>query len=305
MIVLAGGNLLMDRFIFTLSKGISIFFQNLRVNLVSILSISTLLFFYMAVFSVNYSASKAIDKLTDIKTVRIFLEEGIQKDYMFEKLSQLQMPVTLKFFDKQAAKNRVINLIPGAKNIEKLPTELFPEFIEMRFAEYAAEDQLILETAKQIENIGGVRSVEYGKRVGEKLTRVKRTSYIFMVFISLLTGISSAVIMFNTIRLSLYRYQKKIMVYTLVGATRMFITVPYLVSSLLESTVAFAMAGVGNYLFVSIVTAYLLKDSYFLLFVPHYVFYFFFYMVLLVIGISSAFICVYTFITRLKSINEA
>jgi len=126
-----------------------------------------------------------------------------------------------------------------------------------------------------------------------------------MVFISLLTGISSAVIMFNTIRLSLYRYQKKIMVYTLVGATRMFITVPYLVSSLLESTVAFAMAGVGNYLFVSIVTAYLLKDSYFLLFVPHYVFYFFFYMVLLVIGISSAFICVYTFITRLKSINEA
>jgi cell division transport system permease protein len=258
----------------------------------------------MAVFSVNYSASQAIDKLTDIKTVRIFLEEGVGQDYMLQRLNELQMPASFKFFSKQEAKTRVINLIPGAKNIEKLPTDLFPEFVEMRFADYAAEEDLILETARNIEQIGGVRSVEYGKRVGEKLKRVKRTSFIFMVFISTLTGLSAAVIMFNTIRLSLYRFQKKIMVYTLVGATRMFVTVPYLFSSLLESTLAFILAGAGNYIFVSLVTSYLLKDSYFLLFVPHYSLYLFFYLVLVGIGIISSFICVYTFLARLKSINE-
>jgi cell division transport system permease protein len=116
--------------------------------------------------------------------------------------------------------------------------------------------------------------------------------------------LSAAVIMFNTIRLSLYRFQKKIMVYTLVGATRMFVTVPYLFSSLLESTLAFILAGAGNYIFVSLVTSYLLKDSYFLLFVPHYSLYLFFYLVLVGIGIMSSFICVYTFLARLKSINE-
>jgi cell division transport system permease protein len=302
--VQAGGNPYMDRLKFAIKKGLNIFFGNIRCNFISILSISTLLFFYMAVFSVNYSASQAIDKLTDIKTVRIFLEEGVGQDYMLQRLNELQMPASFKFFSKQEAKTRVINLIPGAKNIEKLPTDLFPEFVEMRFADYAAEEDLILETARNIEQIGGVRSVEYGKRVGEKLKRVKRTSFIFMVFISTLTGLSAAVIMFNTIRLSLYRFQKKIMVYTLVGATRMFVTVPYLFSSLLESTLAFILAGAGNYIFVSLVTSYLLKDSYFLLFVPHYSLYLFFYLVLVGIGIISSFICVYTFLARLKSINE-
>jgi len=294
----------MDRLRFTVNRGLNIFFRNIRCNFISILSISTLLFFYMAVFSVNYSASQAIDKLTDIKTVRIFLEEGVGEDYILKRLNDLQMPASFKFFSKQDAKDRVIDLIPGAKNIEKLPTELFPEFVEMRFADYAAEEQLILKTANNIEQIGGVRSVEYGKRVGEKLKRVKRTSFIFMIFISILTGLSAAVIMFNTIRLSLYRFQKKIMVYSLVGATRMFVTVPYLFSSILESTLAFMLAGVGNYIFVTLVTSYLLKDSYFLLFVPHYSLYFFFYLVLVGIGVISSFVCVYNFLARLKSINE-
>lgn len=295
----------MDRLSFAIKKGLSIFFQNIRCNFISIMSVSTLLFFYMAVFSVNYSASEAIDKLTDIKTVRIFLEEGVSQDYMLERLNELQMPASFKFFSKQQAKDRVIRLIPGAKNIEKLPVELFPEFVEMRFAEYAAEDDLIMETAHSIETIGGVRSVEYGKRVGDKLNRVKNTSFMFMVFISLLTGLSVAVIMFNTIRLSLYRFQKKIMVYSLVGGTRMFVTVPYLFSSLLESSLAFLLAGLGNYVFVTLVTSYLLKDSYFLLFVPHYFLYIFFYLILVAIGIVSSFLCVYTFLARLKSINEA
>lgn len=295
----------MDKIKFVVNKGFKIFFENLRGNLISVLTITTLLFFYLAVFSVNYSASKAIDKLTDIKTIRIFLEDGVSQAEMLNRLSKLQMPVSFKFFDRQAAKDRVLKLVPGAGNIEKLPAELFPEFIEMTMADYAAQDGLVLEVAKEVEKVGGVRTVEYGKRAGEKLGKVKYTSFIFMLFISVLTGLSAAVIIFNTIRLSLYRSQKKIMIYKLVGATKMFVIRPFLIAALLEATLAYAIAVSANHLFVIGVEDYLLRDSYFFLFTPPAAIYGLFYVLLTATAVLSAFICVYSFTSRLKSINEA
>lgn len=295
----------MDRIKYTISKGFSIFFENLRGNFISIITISTLLFFYLAVFSVNYSASKAIDKLTDIKTIRIFLEEGVGKEEMIKRLSALQMPASFQFYDKHQSKQRVLNLMPGAKNIEKLPEDLFPTFIEMRIADYAAVDGLVTDVAVQVEKIGGVRTVEYGKRVSEKLTKVKKTSFIFMFFISGLTGISAAVIIFNTIRLSLYRFQRKIMIYRLVGATKMFITAPYLFAAFIEAGISFMVAAAANILFIEGVKSYLLKESYFLLFTPSYPIYALFYALLTFTAVISAFFCVYSFLIRLKSVNEA
>ncbi|PLX66326.1 MAG: hypothetical protein C0602_11720 [Denitrovibrio sp.] len=295
----------MDKFTHTFSKGLIIFFDNIRGNMLSVFTITTLIFFYLAVFSVNYSATKAIDKLTDIKTISIFIEEGVEHSDMLNRLSKLQMPVSFKLFDKQAAKDRVMKLVPGAKNIEKLPVELFPEFIEMTMADYAAQDGLVFEVAKEVEKVGGVRTVEYGKRVGEKLSKVKYTSFIFMLFISILTGISVAVVIFNTIRLNLYRTQKKIMIYKLVGATKSFVIIPYMFAAVLEAAFSYLLAMLANHLFVLGVEKYLLRDSYFFLFTPPMPLYGFFYLLLTATAVTSAFICVYSFLIRLKSINEA
>lgn len=295
----------MDKIKVLINKGFQIFIQNIKGNSISILTITTLLFFYLAVFSVNYSANKAIEKLADIKTIRIFLEEGVSHADMIRRLSQLQMPATFKSFSKEDAKKRVLKLVPGAKNIEKLPIDIFPNFIEMKMADYADQEGLVLEIASQIEQIGGVRTVEYGKRAGEKLRKVQYTSFMFMLFISVLTGISAAVIIFNTIRLSLYRAQKKLMIYRLVGATKAFIIAPHMVSAVLEAGLAYGLAVIANNFFVKGVEHYLLKNSYFFLFTPPSLIYGFFYLLLTATAILSAFICVYSFLTGLKSINEA
>jgi cell division transport system permease protein len=294
----------MDRFTYAYKKGLAVFFANISRNLASMVTISTLLFFYLAVFSVNYSAAKAIEKLSDIKTIRIFLEEGVQKEEMIKSLSELQMPVSFNYFDKKAAKQRVLDLVPGAKNLEKLPVELFPEFIEMIMADYAAVDGLMLETATQIEKMGGVRSVEYGRSVGHKMEKVRRTSFIFMIFISILTGVSASVIIFNTIRLSLYQQRKKIVIYNVVGATKMFITAPYLFASFIEAGLGFAGALTANFIFIRGVQGYLLKESYFILYTPPLYVYALFFALLSATAVAAAFFSVMTFLMRLKSINE-
>ncbi len=177
----------------------------------------------------------------------------------------------------------------------------------MTVAEYAAVDGLVLETAHKIEKIGGVKTVEYGKRVGEKLGgKIKRTSLIFMLFISALTGLSAAIIIFNTIKLSLFKFKRKIMIYKLVGATKMFVTAPYVFSSFIEASLAYLVAVIANMLFIKGgVETYLLKDSYFLLYTPPEIIYVFFYLLLISTSTLSAFICVLSFLRRLRSLNEA
>jgi len=77
-----------------------------------------------------------------------------------------------------------------------------------------------------------------------------------------------------------------------------------LFAALLEAGFAYMIAVGANILFVTGVEKYLLKDSYFLLFTPTFPIYMFFFILLGSTAILSAFFCVYTFFSGLKSINE-
>jgi cell division transport system permease protein len=293
-----------DQLKYSVSKGFSIFKNNLKQNFTSLITLGTLIFFYLAVFSVNYSAAKAVDNLTDVKTIRVFIVEGGNKNYIEKKLFDLQIPADIEFFSKEKSKKRVTDIVPEAQNINKLPYDLFPEFFEIKVSEYAAVEGLLMEAIEKIEQIKGVNSVEYGKRVTKKMQKVKNTSYIFVVLLTILTGLSTAFVIFNTIRLTLYKYKKHIMIYNLVGATSGFITLPYVFSSILEITMAYTIAVVANWMFVEGVTTYLLQNSYFALFTPGLLIYAIFYACLTAVSLMSAYFCVTTFNMRLKSINE-
>jgi len=294
-----------DQANYTLSTGIEIFKNNIRQNLTSLVTLSTLIFLYLAVFTVNYSATKAVDNLTDIKTIRVFIVEGANKEHVEKELFALQIPADIEFFSKKKSKKRVLDTVPDSKNISKLPAELFPEFFEIRVADYAAVEGLLMENVKKIDNIGGVKSVEYGKRVSERMKKVKHTAYIFVILLTAVTGLSTAFVIYNTIRLSMFKSRKKMMIYNLVGATRSFIKGPYMIASFVEISIAYSMAILLNIIFVKSVTAYLLQGSYFALFTPNIIIYLFFYSSLLTIALLSASFCVGSFLSGLESINES
>lgn len=291
-----------DKYLYILTKGFKIFRTDAKQNFASIITLATLLFLYMAVFTVNHSVSSAIGAISDSQTVRVFITDEADGKTLLTGIEKIFPDGTARYYDKAAAKQRVIALSPNSENLKDLPEELFPRFFEIKMQTNA---QLhILNGSNMIARLDGVKSVENGKKMNERLQQIKTTSGMFVFMLTLLTGISCAFIIFNTIRLILFRHHKAIMIYTLVGATRYFITLPYIVASKLEVTISFLLAWFMNHVFVTFVTGHLLSKSFFTLSAPSLWTDIGLYLVLICIAVFSTIFCVITFLIRQKSINE-
>jgi len=291
-----------DQYMYILSKGIKIFIGGFRQNLASIITLATLIFMYLAVFSVNFSVAKAVGSATDSRTLRVFIAEDSEPEKFKDTMIELGLNSDIRFYDRADAKQRVIDRAPDSKNLEELPEDLFPRFFELTSDNLT--DIALADAAAKMEQTDGVKSVESGKKQNEKMQKIKRVSYVFVTLLTVLTGISSCFIIFNTIRLSLYRHHRAIMLYTLVGATRFFITMPYVAASKIEATLAFILAYLMNKFFISFLTAKLLAGSFFTLVTPGPWFSLFLYIVLMFITAFSAIFSVVTFLMGQKSVNE-
>jgi len=291
-----------EEYRYYIEKGFKIFMAGFRQNLASIVTMATLIFMYLAVFSINSSVAKVIGSATDSRVVRVFITEDADSDMVKKDLKPYLSTFTMKYYDKDEAKQRVIDLAPDSEKLKDLPEELFPRFFEL--SSTTASEAMLSKTADKIDKIDGVKSVESGKKMNEKLQKIKSVSYTFVMLLTVLTGISCCFIIFNTIRLSLYRHHRAIMLYTLFGATRPFITFPYVAASKIEATVAFLLAYFMNKIFIGMISSRLLTDSYFVLTAPGIGFSVFLYIILLCITAGSAIFSVVTFLMGQKSINE-
>lgn len=278
------------------------FRKDLKHSIPSILTLGTLLFLYFAVFSVNSSVAKAVGTVTDSRLVRVFIQDNAEPKDIRTKINQMKIEGEILYFNSSDAKKRVLGIAPNAESLKDLPEDLFPRFFEIKTAD--ADDSDVVSLSEKINRIDGVKSVETGRKQNEKMQRIKSISGLFVFTLTLLMGISCAFIVFNNIRLSLYRHHRSIMVYTLVGATRRFITLPYVVTSKFEATCAFFFAWFLNKLFIGFTAGYILKDSFFVLSAPGFWHNTFLYVVLMSLSGLSAIYSVVTFLMKQKSINE-
>ncbi|MCD8554331.1 hypothetical protein [Seleniivibrio sp.] len=293
-----------EQYKFAFIKGWGMFRKDLKHSVPSILTLGTLLFLYFAVFTVNSSVSKAIGSVTDSRLVRVFIQDDAEPKEVKAKLNELKIDGDVVYFNRSDAKERVLEIAPNADNLKELPEELFPRFFEVKTVNAEDNDAEVVSLSDNIAKIDGVQSVESGKKQNEKMQRIKSISGVFVLTLTLLTGISCAFIVFNNIRLSLYRHHRSIMVYTLVGATRRFITLPYVVSSKFEATCAFALAWFLNKIFVGFAGNHILQDSFFVLTTPTLWHNIILYVVLMSLSGISAIYSVVTFLMKQKSINE-
>lgn len=291
-----------EQYIYILTRGFKLFTGNLRQNAASIITLATIIFMYLAVWTVNHSVSAAVGSVSDSRTIRVFLDADADSEALGKIIKSIKIDADIDFFDRAAAKERVTAMNPDDENLAELDEELFPRFFEIKTEN--TDEKRLAKVAGKIEEMEGVASVESGKKHNEKLLKIKNLSSAFVTLLTLLTGVSCCFIVFNTIRLSLYKQHRAIMLYTLVGATRSFITMPYVAAVKMEATLAFLLAVFMNKVFAGYITSSVLTDSLFTLVTPGFGTYLFFFILLMFMAAFSAIFSVVTFLMKQKSINE-
>lgn len=96
--------------------------------------------------------------------------------------------------------------------------------------------------AAHVEKIPGVARVNYAKEIVAKLLRISEVVQAISVVLVVALGVVSAIIITNTIRLTVYARRREIAIMQLVGATNSYIRAPFICEGMVDGLIGSLIA---------------------------------------------------------------
>lgn len=177
----------------------------------------------------NFSTSL----LKDLRVV-VYLNDGFPKSKIpavRDQLTALPHVTESNLVDKDVALKRLMKKMNGRFEVNDINRNPLPDSIELRVDDPAFMPLV----AKQAYLLPEVQKVKFGEQVAERLmsfTNVVRWMGGGLLAILLL---STVLVMSNTIRLAVFARRREIEIMQMVGASRWYIRIPFLLEGILLS----------------------------------------------------------------------
>ncbi len=119
--------------------------------------------------------------------------------------------------------------------LELVEADQLPTSFEV--SPYEAEVDSIQSLADEIEILAGVEEVEFASDNIKAISTFSRGSSQIMLFAALLSAVAAAMLMYNSIRTAVFARRREIEVMRLVGATKWFIRIPFMLEGLMQGVI--------------------------------------------------------------------
>ncbi len=290
---------------FLLMRGFGMFLREFRVNLLSLVTLTTLIFVYHVICAAGTGAAGFLTHIAQVNTVRAYLAPGAAgTEEILAELSSIEGVAGVKYYSPKDAKEFVIANAPNIAGMKSFAEDFFPAFAELVPAEGSGRD-VFEKIEAAAAGVRGVDSVSYGKEYMSRFMMISRGSWIFMTVISGLFAAAVSFTVYNTVKLSLYKFREEIKLYSLVGGTRPFISVPYVFSSLLQAVAAYSAATAVFTVVFNVFNGRVLHPAGINIFYLQSVVYFAAAFVFTcLIAVAAAMTGVVSFLKRVSSVNE-
>lgn len=163
---------------------------------------------------------RAADFLDDSPTVRDYTY--IDKDATF-----------IEFQEYYADQPEVLDLVEA----DQLPTSF-------RVVPEIADLALIRALGEEIESLPGISGVDYAAEYIKQLNDLTSRATRVMIIAAVVSAATAALLMYNTIRTGLFARRREIEVMRLVGATKWFIRIPFMMEGLLQGLIGAVFSAV-------------------------------------------------------------
>lgn len=159
----------------------------------------------------------------DVKAVKTALDKNDNVD-------------SYSFVSREEALERYSEIVPDSllESLEADKDEVFPLSFRITLKDLSQ----IEETIAQIESIPGVMQVNAPTNVAETVTGIKRVVYIGGSGIVIILLSVTLIIIANTIKVTVFNRRKEINIMKFVGATDLFIRMPFVVEGILLGVIS-------------------------------------------------------------------
>lgn len=212
--------------------------RNFFMGFTAITTVAITLFIVGFFAIIVYDIQGIIGSIKSDVELAVYLEDNISeelKEYIEQEVISWKETDAVRYVSKEQALERFKKQNEGSDILKEIQGNPLPASFEITLKNPEKIDQVALRFYDKDGNyIEGVDEVIYGRKYVNTLFSITAIigTIAFLIIIALL--LAAVVLIFNTIRLSIYARRKEIEVMKLVGATNWFVRIPFLFEGFFE-----------------------------------------------------------------------
>lgn len=212
--------------------------RNFFMGFTAITTVAITLFIVGFFAIIVYDIQGIISSIKSDVELAVYLEDNISeelKEYIEQYIISWEETDAVRYISKEQALERFKKQNEGSDILKEIEGNPLPASFEIILNNPEKIDRVALRFYDKDGNcIEGVDEVIYGRNYVNTLFSITAIigTIAFLIIIALL--LAAVVLIFNTIRLSIYARRKEIEVMKLVGATNWFVRIPFLFEGFFE-----------------------------------------------------------------------
>lgn len=224
------------------------FWRNIWLSLVTIFILFLTLFSITFSTSLNVVADKTIQAVKERVAVSVyFRQDAIEEDVraVQEKLAAMPVVKDVQYISREEALNafrdRTQNNPIIQETIDALGENPLGATLIVKAQNIDDYPQIVESlTVPEYENTIEDLDFEESQRVIERLSALSDRARVIGIIVSAVFSLVAILVLFNTIRITIYSYREEIGIMKLVGASNWFVRAPFVVESILYAVIASA-----------------------------------------------------------------
>lgn len=203
------------------------------INLLSILTIAAgLLFIAITVLSV-YNVDVATKKLPEKFSMMLYLKDNLSREEIENIINIVGKKgaiETVKYISKDEALKELKAMLKDTVYVlDGLGENPLFDSIEVKLKNVAVSPETAKRLAVELREIKGVGEIEYGEQFLSSLYSVKVGMKTITILFVIIMSVGMIFVCYSTVKILFYRKNEEIETYKLLGATRRFITAPFII----------------------------------------------------------------------------
>ena len=203
------------------------------INLLSIFTIAAgLLFIAITVLSV-YNIDVATKKLPEKFSMMLYLKDNLSREEIENIINTVRKDgaiETVKYISKDDALKELKAMLKDTVYVlDGLGENPLFDSIEVKLKNVAVSPETAKRLAAELREIKGVGEIEYGEQFLSSLYSVKVGMKTITILFVIVMSVGMIFVCYSTVKILFYRKNEEIETYKLLGATRRFITAPFII----------------------------------------------------------------------------
>jgi len=207
-------------------------FREKWIYLLSILTVAAGLLFTTAAILFVYNIDSATRRLPEKFSVMVYLSETASSEDIDAIISIAQKDHSVEkavFVPKeQALKELKGTLKDSAFILEGLGGNPLPDSVEIKFKSETVDIESVRRLTNSLNNVKGLQDIEYGEEFLSAVHSLRTGLRAAGLTITVIMCVGMLFVCYSTVKILFYRKEREIETYKLLGATRGFIRMPFL-----------------------------------------------------------------------------